>query len=127
MAADTIVVVNNQCLGKPKNKKQARAYLSLLQGNTHSVLSAFCLFYKHIQPIVRSSLCHVTLNPLNNTQIETYITTSHPYDKAGGYGIQDCPKSFINHYSGSIYTIMGLPIYQLNQTIKDSQQVLHSL
>ncbi|MBI60370.1 septum formation protein Maf [bacterium] len=127
LTADTIVIFNNQCLGKPKNKAEASAYLSLLQGNTHSVISAFCLFYKHIKPIVRSALCNVTFNPLNDTQIETYITTKNPYDKAGGYGIQDCPNSFINHYSGSIYTIMGLPIYQLNQTIKDSQQVLHSL
>ena len=128
LAADTIVVLNQQLYSKPCNYYEALSHLSSLQGNTHDVISAFCLlkpFRKKI--ILKSSQAKVTFNPLSKRQIEDYIKTFKPFDKAGSYGIQECPAHFIKSYSGSIYTIMGLPIYLLNQTIKDSHQVFVSL
>tara|TARA_Y100001970_G_scaffold104078_2_gene130411 strand:- start:15001 stop:15579 length:579 start_codon:yes stop_codon:yes gene_type:complete len=121
LAADTIVVFNKHIFGKPTNFQEAVSYLSCLQGNIHSVISAFCLILpqsKHI--ILKSSLSYVRFNPLSTSQIESYIKTYKPFDKAGAYGIQECPSYFIDSYTGSIYTIIGLPIYLLNKTIKDS-------
>ncbi len=128
LAADTIVVCDHSILGKPKNYQQASCYLSMLQGKAHYVISAFCLRlpFKD-RPIIRSSLSTVIFNCLTSHQIDDYINTHKPFDKAGAYGIQECPPYFISSYSGSIYTIMGLPIYILNQTIKDSHQVFVSL
>ena len=128
LSADTIVVFNNIIFNKPSNRDQAFFFLSQLQGSTHEVISAFCLYDRHhCRTTVRSALSYVTFNSLTSSQLYDYIDTYKPFDKAGAYGIQECPTHFIKSYSGSIYTIIGLPIYLLNQTIKDSHQVLVSL
>jgi len=128
LAADTIVVLKNQLFGKPLDSQMAFNYLSQLQGTTHSVISAFCLLNtSNGSMILRSETSKVTFNCLTNDQINSYINNFNPYDKAGGYGIQDCPDNFINNYTGSLFNIMGLPIYLLNRVIKDSHQVWHWL
>tara|TARA_B100000131_G_scaffold321489_1_gene372331 strand:+ start:2216 stop:2794 length:579 start_codon:yes stop_codon:yes gene_type:complete len=121
LSADTIVVFNNIIFNKPTNRDQAFSFLSQLQGSTHQVISAFCLYDRlHCRTTIRSALSNVTFNTLTDSQLYNYIDTYQPFDKAGAYGIQECPSYFIASYTGSIYTIMGLPIYLLNKTIKDS-------
>ncbi|MDC0036627.1 Maf family protein [bacterium] len=128
LTADTCVVFQDRLLGKPSSLNEACHFLDTLQGHTHVVLTAFCLYHQQQQRLiqhVRSS--QVTFNSLTRTQIEHYVYSKKPLDKAGAYGIQECPLFFIKKYTGSKYTIIGLPIYTVLAAIKRIQSDSHSL
>ncbi len=117
ITADTIVWLDGIVLGKPKDKPEAMAMLAKLSGNEHQVISGVCLSSTKKQSSFYS-VSNVRFKPLNEDEIEYYISNFKPYDKAGAYGIQEWIGFVgITHIEGSFYNVMGLPIQQLYEEI----------
>ena len=109
VGADTIVVCENQILEKPADANDARRMLAMLSSHTHTVVTAFAL--ARGGNILESSPVEsrVTFRKLAAAEIDDYIATDEPYDKAGAYGIQGVGGGFIAHVDGSRDNVMGLP------------------
>jgi len=120
ITADTIVVLNNEIIGKPKNKKDAFDILSRLSGKTHSVYTGFVICNTSTgRKIVDYEKTKVTFRKLLPEEIRNYIKTGSPMDKAGAYGIQDdfgC--LFIDKIAGDYYNVVGLPLVNLYNILK---------
>lgn len=122
ISADTIVVINNQIIGKPVDKEDAKRILRLLSGNKHEVLTAFTIFYKHkeISDIVSS---FVYFNKMSEQTIEEYVESLSPLDKAGAYGVQDNEKyHFIDKVVGSIKNVIGFPVEEIKEAIRKIEE-----
>lgn len=119
ITADTIVVLNKQIIGKPKNKKDAFKILTMLSGKTHYVYTGFAI--KNIstkKTIVDYEKTAVTFRELNREEIENYIKSKSPMDKAGAYGIQDDYGAvFVEKINGCYYNVMGLPLAKVYNSI----------
>ncbi|WP_410687285.1 Maf family protein [Avibacterium paragallinarum] len=111
LSADTIVVCDQQILGKPQTTSHAQQMLEQLSARTHQVLTAVCVSREERQAVIVQS-SDVTFNPLTLQEIQAYIATGEPMDKAGAYGIQGLGGIFISHIEGSFTGIMGLPIFE---------------
>ena len=109
VGADTIVVCENQILEKPADANDARRMLAMLSSRTHTVVTAFAL--ARDGKIIESSPVEsrVTFRKLADAEIDAYIATDEPFDKAGAYGIQGVGGGFISHVEGSRDNVMGLP------------------
>ncbi len=112
LAADTVVIVDGAVLGKPRDTGEARQFMRRLSGRTHEVRTAVTVGTSAADMKTLVSISRVTFAPLSDAQIEGYIATSEPYDKAGGYGIQGLAGLFISEICGSYSGIMGLPVYE---------------
>lgn len=113
LTADTIVYVNNRVIGKPTDYDEAVKILKELSGNSHEVITGVCLRSKN-QMKSFMALSKVYLRELHLEEIEYYINTYNPYDKAGSYGIQEwIGYSGIEKIDGSFYNVMGLPVQTL--------------
>ena len=118
VAADTIVVLDGNVLGKPANKAEAIASLTALSGKTHRVITGVVLRYQG-KEYSFSETTLVTFNTLTLAQIEYYVENYKPYDKAGGYAIQEWIGVVgIQSIEGDFYNVMGLPVSKLLQKIK---------
>ena len=119
ISADTIVFDNNVIFGKPKNIVEARNMLEYLSGKKHIVQTSVTIFFKNIYHTfsVKSYVTFYDLDSLQKRTIESYINTDLPYDKAGGYGIQDNGNFLIKSTKGDFYNIVGLPISKLHRKI----------
>lgn len=119
LTADTTVVLGSKILGKPENKKEAVAMLHELAGKTHKVLTCVTIRKKDklLQRLQEST---VTFSSLSDETIDHYCDTLEPYDKAGGYGIQGMAAKFISHISGSYSGIVGLPLYETSQLLREA-------
>ena len=118
ITADTVVCLEDDILGKPKNYDDAFNMLQNLSGKEHQVITGVCLTSRQK---TRSfySLTNVQFKKLTSQEIEYYITNFKPYDKAGAYGIQEWIGSIgITHIEGSFYNVMGLPIQKLYEEIQ---------
>jgi septum formation protein len=115
ITADTIVVLGNEILGKPKNKTVAKQMLKKLSGNTHTVYTGFAVYNSvNDKMILDYEKTKVTFRKLNSEEIESYIKTGSPMDKAGAYGIQDdFGAVFVKKINGDYYNVVGLPIAKL--------------
>lgn len=115
LAADTIVAINGQVLNKPLDYKEAFAMLSLLSNNTHEVYTGFCLINSETKKVVTDfEVTKVTFRELSNIEIDDYIQTGSPMDKAGAYGIQeDLGAVFVSRINGDYYNVVGLPLQKL--------------
>ena len=113
IAADTIVVLENEIIGKPIDRADAIAILQKLSGKTHRVITGVYL----VNDSASSAFSETTLvhfHPLTLSQIEYYVDQYHPYDKAGAYGIQDWIGVVgIRGIEGDFYNVMGLPVSKL--------------
>lgn len=111
LGADTIVVIDDSILGKPKNKKQAREMLTRLSGRTHFVFTGFTLTSASAgllkTRVVRSAVTFKTISP---QELTWYVESDEPYDKAGGYAAQGKGASFIRAIRGSHTNVIGLPL-----------------
>lgn len=119
LAADTSVIVDQHILGKPANHQEAMHMLSLLSGRSHQVLT--CLAVRHsngMNSITQTS--EVTFANLDLAQMKAYCDSNEPYDKAGGYGIQGAAARFISHITGSYSGIMGLPLFETCQLLRQA-------
>ena len=111
LAADTTVVIDQQILGKPANQEEAMAMLRLLAGRTHHVLTSIAIAHAQgLEAITHMS--EVSFAPLTEAQMLAYCQTNEPYDKAGGYGVQGVAARFISNINGSYSGIMGLPLFE---------------
>lgn len=117
LTADTTVAIDNAILGKPTSKEEAYCMLRQLSGRTHQVFTAVCIsmngcYYSTVHT------SEVTFKSLTDQEILRYIDTGEPMDKAGAYGIQGLGGIFIEHLSGSFTGVMGLPIAETAELLK---------
>ena len=118
IAADTIVLLDNEILGKPVNEEDAVAILKKLSGRMHEVVSGVCI-QKGEEIHSFSAITEVYFRPLTEGQIKHYITNYHPYDKAGAYAIQEWIGLVgIEKINGDYYNVMGLPVGQVVEHLK---------
>lgn len=122
IGADTVVSVEGQILGKPASKDEARSMIRMLQGRDHMVYTGVTILGRSA---VHGDRCEtfsegtrVTVAPMDDSEIESYISTEEPYDKAGAYGIQGTFARFIQGISGDYYNVMGLPVHRLYKQLK---------
>ena len=109
ISADTVVVNDNKVLLKPKNQQNAFNILKSLSNKKHKVVTSVCLYETdNNNYITYSSTTKVYFNELSDKQINNYILTFKPYDKAGAYGIQELPDGFLNKIEGSFSNVVGL-------------------
>lgn len=118
IAADTLVFCGNSVLGKPASKKEAYDMIKLLSGNVHSVISGFCIIGNG-KKISESVITEVTFREISEDEINGYISTDEPYDKAGGYGIQSLAGAFVSSIKGDYYNVVGLPVSKLISVLKE--------
>ncbi len=119
ITADTVVVLGNEVLGKPKDDSEARQMLRKLSGKTHQVITGVCLMTKDKQRsfAVKTG---VTFKELSNEEIEYYVSTYHPTDKAGAYGIQEWIGYVgVTWLDGSYFNVMGLPVQRIYQELQN--------
>lgn len=112
ITADTIVVLNGEILGKPRNKSEAEKMLKKLSGKTHTVYTGYSIHNSIIDKTITDyEKTLVTFRKLGDKEIENYVKTGSPLDKAGAYGIQDdFGAVFVKKINGDFYNVMGLPI-----------------
>lgn len=115
ITADTIVVLDNKIIGKPKDEKDAGKILKRLSGRTHFVYTGFSIYNLYNGKRITSyEKTAVTFRELNITEIRDYIKTGSPMDKAGAYGIQDdFGAVFVEKINGCYYNVVGLPLTNL--------------
>ncbi|MBT8128960.1 MAG: septum formation inhibitor Maf [Gammaproteobacteria bacterium] len=111
LAADTVVEIGGQVLGKPADSRQAAAFLARLSGNRHRVHTAVAVVTGDNESAAISS-SEVEFAELTDAQISAYVATGEPLDKAGAYAIQGIAAQFITQLSGSYSGVMGLPLYE---------------
>ena len=109
LGADTIVTVDNEILGKPKDADDARRMIKLLSGKTHKVITGVCFMSKEETRVFHTST-EVTFKEMSSKEIEQYIATDEPYDKAGAYALQGRASLYITGIKGDYYTVIGLPV-----------------
>lgn len=113
ITADTIVVVGDTILGKPKDDADAKRMLRLLSGTTHQVITGVAISTNKKRRTF-ATVTDVTFRPLNDEEIDYYVSMQHPLDKAGAYGIQEWIGYVgVANISGSYYNVMGLPVQRL--------------
>ncbi|AWN72796.1 Maf family protein [Legionella anisa] len=118
LAADTTVAYQDHILEKPRDHQDAYRMLSMLSGNSHEVYTGYALiFLPEQQWQVDCVTSSITFHTLSEQQIQNYIDTGDPFDKAGGYGIQNVYDTFIKEIKGSYYNVMGLPIEEIMKKI----------
>jgi len=118
LAADTLVFLDGEILGKPRNLAEARRMLRKLQGCTHQVVTGVCLMHlrAHRERIFAVST-DVLFHPLDDRQIRSYLARIHPLDKAGAYAIQDAGELIISEIAGSYSNVVGLPVERLGEEL----------
>jgi septum formation protein len=117
LAADTIVVINNQILGKPQNREEAIQFLTTLSGNTHQVITGVVIL-NGTNETSFADITEVTFHQLTLPQIEFYVDKYKPYDKAGAYAIQEWIGVVgIENIKGDFYNVMGLPVSKVVQEL----------
>ncbi len=117
ITSDTIVAIDGDILGKPHNREDALKMLKELSGKTHHVVTGLCL-RSTAKTVTISDTCEVTFDILSDEDIEYYVDEFKPYDKAGGYAIQEwIGLSNIPKINGSVYTVIGLPVQKLYKAL----------
>jgi len=109
LAADTAVVLGTAILGKPRDAQDARRMLRALAGIPHEVLTAVCVRRSGLERTAVVT-AEVRLDPLSDAQIDWYVATGEPLDKAGAYAIQGLAGAFVRHLRGSVSNVIGLPL-----------------
>jgi len=119
LGADTIVVLGNQVLGKPRDTAHAGELLMGLSGRCHRVLSAVALACAHGTG-VRLSESRVCFREITRQECEAYAATGEPLDKAGGYAIQGRAAAFVSDLQGSYSGVVGLPLYETAELLREA-------
>lgn len=120
IGADTVVVLENQILGKPKDLKEAEKMLKNLSAKTHFVVTSICIIDSiTLKEKICSTTSYVEFENLSEDAIQNYIKEFMPLDKAGSYGIQELPEGFVKTISGSFENIIGLCSDELVKMLKD--------
>lgn len=118
LAADTLVELDGEVLGKPGAGERARAMLRALSGREHRVWSGVCI--REGERILAESECTaVRFRTLSDAEIEAYIATGEPLDKAGAYGYQGLASLFVERIEGDFFNVMGLPVCRMGQMLRE--------
>ncbi len=112
LAADTVVSFQHNIFGKPQSEMEAHAMLSALSGNVHEVYTGVMLKTRYIERVFTVKT-DVVFWPLSNEEIDHYIATGDPFDKAGAYGIQSKGAVLVKCINGDYYNVVGLPLSRL--------------
>jgi septum formation protein len=116
LGADTVVVIDEHILGKPVSREHAQQMLSILSGRTHQVLTGVAVVSQQHSVCVNVSA--VRFRKLDAIEIDAYWHTGEPADKAGAYAVQGYAAAFIEHLSGSYSGVMGLPLYETSNLLR---------
>ncbi|WP_299253963.1 Maf-like protein [uncultured Aquimarina sp.] len=117
VTSDTIVWHHNKAIGKPKDVQDAKNMITLLSGETHEVITSVCFKTVNTTKIINQTT-KVTFKPLTKEEINYYVDTFSPMDKAGAYGIQEWIGHIgITHIEGSYFNVMGLPVQLVYETL----------
>lgn len=133
IAADTIVCINKKILGKPSNKIEAGTMLAELSNSTHEVFSGVYVALTSEHGLITQSLSFsertkVTFSALTALEVDHYIATGSPYDKAGAYGIQDdLGALFVKNIEGDYYNVVGFPLNAFYQHLKAKLPEIHQI
>lgn len=120
IGSDTVVLINNKVLGKPKDKEDAFNMLKMLGGKTHQVLSAIAVIDTEAGKILKDSvISDVTFKELSDEEIKSYIQTNEPMDKAGAYAIQGVGSIFVKSIKGCYFNIVGISVFKLAEMLKE--------
>lgn len=118
IAADTVVVLDGQLLGKPRDEADAHRMLTALQGRRHRVFTGFTVL-RGERAVTKSEETEVAFRRLTGEEIGQYISTGEPMDKAGAYGIQGYGALLAEGIRGDYFNVMGLPVCALGQVLKE--------
>lgn len=110
LAADTVVVIDGRILEKPADAQDASRMLRLLAGREHIVYTGICLRHGTEAPVVDHEETRVEFSALTDEELEDYVATGEPMDKAGAYGIQGYASRFVRRVDGCYFNIVGLPV-----------------
>ena len=117
LTSDTTVALGTEILGKPADAAEAVAMLSQLSGQTHEVLTAVAL-QQGTQRLQALCVSNVRFMPMSAAQIQAYVESGEPFGKAGAYGVQGLAAAMIEHIEGSYSGIMGLPVFETAQLLR---------
>ena len=119
IAADTIGVIADRILGKPHTKNEARKMLRAISGKSHSVITGFSIIDTTTDTIVTGVVnTRVYIKKLTGEEIDAYVATGEPLDKAGAYAIQGMGAVIVEKIEGDYYNVMGLPLHALTEALK---------
>ena len=118
IASDTLVYAEGEFLGKPRDREDARRMIGLLSGRSHSVVSGIYLFYNG-KEILSADETLVTFDKMTDGEIESYVSSDEPYDKAGGYAVQGLASLYISGLEGDYFNVVGLPVNLLYKILKN--------
>ncbi|MFN3535468.1 MAG: Maf family protein [Desulfatiglandales bacterium] len=125
LGADTVVVLEGEILGKPSSPQEAKMTLSKLSGKTHEVITSIAIVNPHGELAYKeASTTRVTFKGLSEEEIDAYIRTGEPMDKAGAYAIQGIGAFMVRRLEGSYSNVVGLPIFELIQGLLISGALL---
>jgi septum formation protein len=114
LGADTVVVLGEKMLGKPNDSQEAKKFLHLLSGETHQVITGFCLKNRALnRSLIKSVSTRVHFKSLSREEIDWYVQTGEPLDKAGAYAIQGKGAFCVKKISGSYTNVVGLPVTEV--------------
>lgn len=118
IGSDTIVVLDGDVLGKPRDERDAASMLMRLSGRTHTVMTAVAVMWRGVE---RSAVeeVEVTFHILTSAEIDAYIATREPMDKAGAYGIQGFGATIVARVDGDYFAVMGLPLQRMVRLMAD--------
>jgi septum formation protein len=123
IGADTIVYLDGDILGKPNSPEMAKAYLTRMQGRSHVVYTGVAVL-KNGRADVRHCETTVTFAPMTHLEIESYVATGEPLDKAGAYGVQGPGGVFVERIDGNYFNVIGMPLPMLYQMLIDAGEVV---
>ncbi|MGC2130920.1 MAG: Maf family protein [Candidatus Aquilonibacter sp.] len=119
VAADTVVDVDGTALGKPRNRADAARMLRTLSGRRHAVHTAYAIAFPGRRDLIEEcSTAKVRFYPLGDDEIEDYVATGEPMDKAGAYGIQGRAAALVESIDGDFYTVMGFPLARFVRSLR---------
>lgn len=123
VGADTIVVLDNQIIEKPADRKEAKEMLQRLSGRTHTVYTGYAIVEKPSGSLASSyERTFVSFRRIENKEIDRYIDVEPPLDKAGAYGIQDQSSIFVERVEGCFYNVVGFPVTKFYETMRQFVQ-----
>lgn len=121
LTADTVVILDGQILGKPKDQKENRRFLEALSGRIHQVITAVCLVEGSTgKRVVDHDTASITFRTLNDDEMDAYVASGEGLDKAGGYGIQGEAGKFVAKLEGAFDNVMGLPVALVEKLLKEN-------